>query len=341
LLGRETEPVRGLTRRKNLQESTYSMPAKDYYKTLKVRKDASAEEIKKAYRKLAMKYHPDRNRGDAAAEERFKEINEAYAVLSDTEKRKQYDMFGDEGFRRQYSQEDIFRNFDFGNIFEEMGFGGEDWLGRVFGGPGAKQRGTYAGGSPFHSGAYDAGAHRRKKARASAKGADLQLEVPVPFRAAILGDEQTITYLAGGRQERLVVKIPPGIEDGKKLRIAGKGESSQWGGVPGDLYVVVRVIAHPDFRRDGQDILITRNIRMSEAMLGTEVDVPTLDGKTLRLKVPSGTQSHRKFRLRGKGVPGSHEKAAGDQLVEVIVIVPEANTPDLRKIAKKLAEMGN
>jgi curved DNA-binding protein len=317
------------------------MPAKDYYKILRVRKDASADEMKKAYRKLAMKYHPDRNKGDAVAEERFKEINEAYAVLSDTEKRKQYDMFGAEGFGRQFSQEDIFRNFDFGNVFEEMGFGSEDWLGRVFGGAGARQRSAYARASQFRAGSHEDGLHTRRKSRPSAKGADVQVELQVPFRDSVLGNERAISYHVSGRQERLVVKIPPGIEDGKKLRVSGKGESSQWGGSPGDLYVVIKVIAHPEFRRDGKDIIISRSIRMSEAMLGTEVEVPTLDGKTLRLKIPSGTQSHRKFRMRGMGVPGIQGKDAGDQLVEVIVVVPEAYSPELRRLAKRLAETGN
>jgi curved DNA-binding protein len=313
----------------------------DYYKILRIGKDASPEEIKKAYRKLAMKYHPDRNRGDASAEDQFKRINEAYAVLSDAEKRKQYDMFGAEGFQRQFSQEDIFRNFDFGNVFEEMGFGKDAWLGRMFGGAGSKHRGAYARSSPFHSSHYDGGVQGRRRARASAKGADVQLELKIPFRSAVFGDEQTVSYMAGGRLERLVVKIPPGIEDGKRLRIAGKGEQSQWGGESGDLYVVIQVIPHRDFRRDGLDISIVRSIRMSEAMLGTEIDVPTLDGRTLRLKIPSGTQSHRKFRLRGKGVPGVRGKEAGDQLVEIIVLVPEANTPELQALAKRLAETGN
>jgi curved DNA-binding protein len=317
------------------------MSVKDYYKVLKVRKDASPDEIKKAYRKLAMKHHPDRNRGDSVAEERFKEINEAYAVLSDVEKRKQYDMFGAEGFRRQFSQEDIFRNFDFGNVFEEMGFGSDDWLGRAFGGAGTKYRNAYARSSQFHPHPHESGIHNRRKTKTSAPGADVQLELQIPFRDSVLGNERAISYVVGGKQERLMVKIPPGIEDGKKLRIAGKGEIGQWGGIPGNLYVVIKVIPHPEFRRDGQDIIITRSIRMSEAMLGTEVEVPTLDGKTLRLRVPSGTQSHRKFRLRGKGVPGFQGSDAGDQLVEVIVLVPGADSPELLNLARQLAETGN
>ena len=128
------------------------MAGKDYYKILGVNKNASKEEIKKAYRKLAMKYHPDQNKGDKASEERFKEVNEAYAVLSDEEKRKQYDMFGAEGFQQRFSQEDIFRNFDFGQVFREFGFGSEDLFGRIFGGMGGRRRPFGRGGGGFYSG---------------------------------------------------------------------------------------------------------------------------------------------------------------------------------------------
>jgi curved DNA-binding protein len=317
------------------------MSAKDYYKILKVRKEASQDEIKKAYRKLAMKYHPDHNRGDSSAEERFKEINEAYAVLSDVDKRKQYDMFGAEGFHRQFRQEDIFRNFDFGNVFEEMGFGSDDVFGRMFGGTGARRRGSQTRGPQFYQRPNTTGAFNRQHPKSTATGGDLQLELQVPFIEAILGNERTFTYQVGGRVERLSVIVPPGIEDGKKLRIAGKGETSPRGGKPGDLLVVIRVLAHPEFWREGRDILIARTIRLSAAMQGTEVDVPTLDGKTLRLKIPPGTQSHRRFRLRGRGVPASRGDAHGDQLVEIVVTLPAANTTELKKVAKKLADAGN
>jgi curved DNA-binding protein len=317
------------------------MSAKDYYKILKLREEASQDEIKKAYRKMAMKYHPDHNRGDVSAEERFKEINEAYAVLSDVDKRKQYDMFGAEGFHRQFRKEDIFRNFDFGNVFEEMGFGSDDVLGRMFGGTGARYRGSHTKGPQFYQRPNTSGAFSRQQPKSTAKGADLQLQLEVPFIEAILGHERTFTYQVGGRVERLSVKIPPGIEDGKKLRIAGKGETSPRGDRPGDLLVIIKVLAHQEFWREGQDILITRTIRLSESMLGAEVDVPTIDGKTLRLKIPPGTQSHRRFRLRGRGVPASRGDAHGDQLVEILVTLPAANTADLKKLAKKLAETGN
>jgi curved DNA-binding protein len=317
------------------------MSAKDYYKILKVRKDASQEELKKAYRKLAMKYHPDRNRGDTAAEERFKEINEAYAVLSDAGKRKQYDMFGAEGFHRQFKQEDIFRNFDFGNVFEEMGFNSEDLFGRGFGGMGGRQRSTHARGAQFYQQPHTTDAFRRQQSKSTVKGENVQLQLQVPFLESVIGNERTITYQVGGRMERLAVKIPAGIEDGKKLRIAGKGEPSVWGGNAGDLYVFIKVLAHPEFWREGQDIVLTRSIRLSEAMLGTEVDVPTVDGKMLRLKIPSGTQSHRRFRMRGRGVPATQGRAPGDQLVEIVVTMPAADTPELKRVAKKLAETGN
>jgi curved DNA-binding protein len=317
------------------------MSAKDYYKILKVRKEASQDDIKKAYRKLAMKYHPDHNRGDASAEERFKEINEAYAVLSDVDKRKQYDMYGAEGFHRQFRQEDIFRNFDFGNVFEEMGFGSDDVFGRMFGGAGARQRGSQTRGGQFYQRPNTTGAFSRQQSKSTAKGGDLQLELQVPFIEALLGNERTFTYQVGGRVERLSVKIPPGIEDGKKLRISGKGETGPRGGKPGDLLVIIKVLAHPEFWREGRDILIARTIRLSEAMQGTEVDVPTIDGKTLRLKIPPGTQSHRRFRLRGRGVPASRSDAHGDQLVEIVVTLPAASTVELKKLAKKLADSGN
>jgi curved DNA-binding protein len=318
------------------------MAGKDYYKVLNVSKGASQEEIKKSYRKLAMKYHPDRNRGQSGAEERFKEINEAYAVLSDAEKRKQYDMFGADGFQQHFAAEDFFRNEDFRNIFDDADFGAEDIFSQFFGGNRVKQGPGFARGARPSSRARGAGrpfgAHHRK---APPKGGDLQLELQLPFTESILGGERTITYQAGGRLERLSLKIPAGMENGKKLRIAGKGQVSQWGGLPGDLYVIVKVVPHAEFRREGLDLIISRTIKLSDAMRGTEVDVPTLEGKTLRLRIPAGTQSHRRFRLRGQGVPASDDNARGDQLVEIIVTVPAASSPELEQIACKLMETGN
>src|SRR5208282_5816904 len=177
----------------------------DYYKALGVDKKATPDEIKKAFRKLAVKYHPDRNPGDKASEDKFKEINEAYAVLSDPKKKEEYDTFGSSGFHRQYSQEDIFRGFDFGNAYKDMGAGAsEDIFSRLFGG--AFARGGRGG---FRA--------------ASQKGADLEMETDVSFRDAAQGAEKLVAFRRNGNREELKVKIPAGVENGSKVRIAGKG----------------------------------------------------------------------------------------------------------------------
>jgi len=182
------------------------MAQTDYYKALGVDKNATPDEIKKAFRKLAVKYHPDRNQGDKASEEKFKEINEAYAVLSDPKKKEEYDTFGSSGFHRQYSQEDIFRGFDFGNAYKDMGTGaGEDIFSRLFGG--AFARGGGRGG--FRA--------------ASQKGTDLEMETDVSFRDAAQGAEKLVAFRRNGNREELKVKIPAGVENGSKIRIAGKG----------------------------------------------------------------------------------------------------------------------
>ena len=183
------------------------MAGKDYYKILGVNKNASDNEIKKAFRKLAMKYHPDRNKGDSQAEDRFKEVNEAYAVLSDKEKRQQYDMFGAEGFQQRFSQEDIFRNFDFGQIFKEFDFGSEDVFGRIFGGMGGGRRRPFGrGAGGFHS-----GDPFGRMSRQPQKGVDLTLDMQVSLRDAVFGVSRTASFNRGGKVERVSVKIPPGI----------------------------------------------------------------------------------------------------------------------------------
>ncbi|OQY21043.1 MAG: integrase [Desulfobacteraceae bacterium 4572_35.2] len=189
--------------------------ATDYYATLGVEKSASDTEIKKAYRKLAVKYHPDKNAGDKKAEERFKEISEAYAVLSDTEKKQQYDQFGDSGFHQRYSQEDIFRGADFGDIFG--GGGGDDIFSQLFGGGrGGQRRSSY---------------HRPQPA----KGQDYIMRLNIPFRQAVTGGERMVNYQHNGQTEKIQVRIPAGIETGQKLRVSGKGGPSPSGGKTGDL----------------------------------------------------------------------------------------------------------
>jgi curved DNA-binding protein len=302
------------------------MSGKDYYKILGINKSASTEEIKKAYRKLAMKYHPDRNKGDKAAESKFKEISEAYAVLSDADKRKQYDMFGSEGYQQRYSQEDIFSGFDFSDIFREFGFGsfgggkrgrGSSIFSNIFSGAGQGQR--YQGKSdPFGSFYGDYGDRTR-----SLKGQDLIYELAVNLQDIVKTQEKTIAYNLDGVNHQVKVKIPAGIGDGKKLRLAGKGQPGPQGGPPGDLYVKIKILNHPLFQREGDDLYVNKEVKYSEAILGAQVEVPTIDGKRLNLKIPAGTQSGSKMRLRGQGLPKMGTGARGDAYVKIQIAVPK------------------
>ena len=212
------------------------MVGKDYYTILGVPRSASPEQIKKAFRNLAMKYHPDRNKGGKEAEAKFKGINEAYAVLSNPEKRKQYDMFGAEGFEKRYSQEEIFRDFDLGGIFKEFGYGGkgrgQNIFSHIFGGTG--QRDFTGRGSPFDS-PFGGG---RSRPQAS-KGRDLFYELSLTLEEAFATTSKVITYQNDGRQETVSVKIPGGVSSGKKLRLSGKGQAGLHGGARGDLYVQI------------------------------------------------------------------------------------------------------
>jgi len=313
------------------------MPEKPYYKTLGVSENASQEDIKKAYRKLAMKYHPDRNPGNQEAEAKFKDVSEAYAVLSDPEKRKQYDTFGAEGFQNRFSQEDIFRDFDFGSIFREFGFRGgqnQNIFTQFFGGQGAS---SFKGRGPtqrqHHGGGFGG------KAR-GVKGQDLIYELSLTLEEAAKTTEKTISYMSHGKQEQVSVKIPAGVSTGKRLRLSGKGEPSPYGGPAGDMFIQIRVLDHPTFRREGNDLYTTREILYSEAVNGTEVEVPTLDGKTLRLKVPSGTQPHARLRMKGYGMPRMNGGGKGDAYVQITVKVPKKLNRKQKDVMKKLAEAG-
>lgn len=297
------------------------MAQKDYYEALGVAKDASADDIKKAFRKLAVKYHPDRNQGDTAAEEKFKEINEAYAVLSDPEKRKKYDAFGSSDFHQQYSQEDIFRNFDFSGTFKDMGMGGgEDIFSRLFGG--AFGRG---GGRGF--------------SRGPRQGGDLSLTVDLGFRDAAAGGERLVAFRRNGQREELKVKIPAGVDNGSRIRIAGKGSDGENGGPNGDLYLDIRVANDPVFTRDGGDLFVERTIRFSEACLGVSLEVPTLEDPK-RIKVPAGIQPGTKIRLKGCGIKALGSNAKGDLFVKIAVHVPEGLNSSQKKLVEELAKAG-
>ncbi len=289
---------------------------KDYYSVLGVSKQATTAEIKKAYRKLAQKYHPDRNPGDKQAEERFKELTEAYAVLSDPQKKQQYDQFGDSAFHQRFSQEDIFRGFNIHDIFHEFGFGGgrgDDIFSQLFGG----------GGSQF-------GGHRTRVVR----GQDYNLRLPIPLRLAVLGGERQVEFRVGNTPQSLKVRIPAGVEDGQRLRIPGKGGTSPSGGPAGDLFLDISVEKDPQFRREGNDLLVEITIPFSAACLGASVDVPTLDGSK-RVKVPAGMSSGGKIRLKGLGVPGK-----GDLYAVIEVAVPKHLDDAQKKLLQQLGELG-
>lgn len=295
--------------------------AKDYYAVLGVPKDSTAEAIKKAYRKLALKYHPDKNPGDKKAEEKFKEITEAYAVLSDAEKRKQYDQFGESGFHQRYSQEDIFRGFDVGDIFREFGFGTDDIFSHVFGG-GAGARATFHSGRPR-----------------TIKGQDFVMRLTIPLRQAILGGERRIDFRRDGRAEHLQVRIPSGVETGQKLRVGGKGGASPTGGPPGDLFLEIEVESDPVFTREGDDLVVKVNVPFSGACFGTSVEVPTLDGPK-RVKVPAGMAGGGKIRLKGFGAPHRGKGGKGDLYAVIEVAVPASLTPAQKALVEKLRDEG-
>jgi curved DNA-binding protein len=298
------------------------MSDKDYYKILG-----------------AMKYHPDRNKGNKAAEERFKDISEAYAVLSDPEKRKQYDMFGAEGFQQRYTQEDIFRSFDFSDIFREFGFG--DIGGRKRGGGSGIFSQIFSGASrgprsrtrvdPFSSFFTDYGGRNR-----GLKGQDLIYELPMHLEDIVKTHEKMISYNLGGVNQQIRVKVPAGIAHGKKLRLAGKGQPGPAGVPPGDLYIKIKILDHPVFQRERNDLYINRDIRFSEAVLGTKIEVPTIDGKRLSLKIPAGIQSGSKMRLRGHGMPSMDGGRRGDAYVKINVAVPKRLSKKQRAILEEL-----
>lgn len=304
--------------------------SEDYYKILGVNKNASDDEIKKVYRKLAMKYHPDHTKGDKASEEKFKQISEAYAVLSDKEKRQQYDTFGSAGFHQRYSQEDIFKGFDFSNIFKDLGFGGANFFNFDLGGRGGGNRFSFGG--PFGSGT--------KQRPSQAKGSDLVYELPLTLRDVATGTSKTINFNHKGRTENLTVKIPKGMITGKKLRLTGKGEVSPHGGPPGDLFIQSKVLDDPIYSLDGHDLHIDREIKLTQALLGTSISVPTIEGRELSLKIPPGTKHKTKMRLPGHGIPHMQSSTKGNLYVCIQINMPTHLSEDQRNLVNQLAETG-
>lgn len=309
------------------------MSSKSYYDVLGVARDASAEDIKKAFRKLAMQYHPDRN-STPEAEDKFKDVNEAYAVLGDPEKRQQYDMYGAERFGQQFDRDEIFRNFDFGSIFEEMGLGGRGGGGRggfdfssIFGGRrgGGGGRGGF---NPFGQGG----------ARGPAAGRDIETDVTVGFHEAYHGGERSLEITGPDGPETISVKIPAGIKTGQTLRVRGKGHPGAGGGPRGDLRLKVNIAEHPRYRVSGDDVEMDLEVALTDVVLGGSVAVEAPDGKAHTVKIPAGTQVGTRVRLRGMGMPkkGGH----GDLFARVVVRTPKEIDDAQRAHFQALRESG-
>jgi len=311
--------------------------AEDYYSILGVEKSASADEIKRAYRKLALKYHPDKNPGKES-EEKFKNISEAYAVLSDSEKRKQYDNFGSQAFSQQFSQEDIFRNFDLNEILREFGFGD-------IGGGGGRRTYTFRTGRPggdTFSQFFGGGAGPYQQSAPPQRGQDLEYQLTITFEEAYSGSEKNISLRKGesGATENIRFSVPKGISSGKKLRLSRKGMPGINGGPPGDIYISITIAPHGIFTRSGDDLSVGKTITFSQAVLGTTIDVPTLSGETKRVKVPAGTQNNGKIRMKGYGMPRFKARGSGDQYIIITVSVPKKLSKKQEEIIKTLADEG-
>jgi len=304
---------------------------KDFYQVLGVSKDASDAEIKKTYRKLARKYHPDQNPGDSAAEAKFKEISEANAVLSDPEQRKEYDAI---------------RAMGSGARFTAPGAGGQggfdDVFGGMFGGQGGGQRYTFqqGGGAEYDdllSGLFGGGRFGTPSGGyrgfgGPTPGRDVTASTTLDFITATKGDQITL-QTAEGRP--ITVRIPAGVADGQKIRLRGKGHPSPDGGEPGDLILTVNVRKHPVFERDGLNLRVTVPVTFAEAALGATIQVPTLGGEPVKLKVAPGTPSGRVLRVKGRGV--ETKKGTGDLLAVVQVAVPSHLSKDAQAAVEALA----
>jgi molecular chaperone DnaJ len=357
---------------------------RDYYEVLGLEKTADKKDIKKAYRKLAMKYHPDVS-DDPESAERFKEVSEAYAVLSDEEKRNTYDQYGHAGMSG-FSQEDIFNNINFEDIFRGFGFGGSgggfETIFDLFGFGGGRRRGPQRGADVV----YDL----KISLEESANGIERDIEVPHKKTCPHCNGSKsepgtgssTCNTCGGSGQVRQVqntplgqfatvrpcstchgegkiiespcrechgkgiirqkstinVKIPPGVEDGSRLRVSGEGDVGKMGGPPGDLYVMIRVKPHKMFQREGANLYYDKPISFVQASLGDKVDIPTLDGE-VNLKIPAGTQTGTSFRVKGEGMPHLRWSGKGNLYVKVKIVTPKKLSPKQKELLQEFADV--
>jgi len=344
---------------------------KDYYKILGVDRNASQEEIKRAFRKLARKYHPDI--AGKESEEKFKEINEAFQVLGDPQKRAQYDKFGAESFRpedftdfRSFNFDDLFRDFGFGDIFDvfsnrgksgprpgsDLRYDIEISLEQAFSGLTTKIeievnsickecKGTGAKNGKMKTCPNCNGTGQIKRIQRSPFGQSIFITTCEKCKGSgrIISEKCEVCNGTGRvkKKKNIEVKIPKGIEDGAYLRIAGQGEPGYNGGAPGDLYVVVHIRPHEIFERRGNNLFCNVKIPLLKAILGGEIKVKTIDGYA-KIKLPKGTQSHTVFRLKSQGMPDLHTGRRGDQLVKVIVEIPKKLNKEQEELLKKMFE---
>ncbi len=355
------------------------MAKRDYYDVLGVNKSASADQIKSAYRKQAVKYHPDKNKGDKAAEDKFKEASEAYHVLSNSERKQNYDNFGHAAFENGGGGRGGFGNFDFSNHFSDIF---EDFFGEGFGGGGRRSR------------------------RSNNRGSDLRYDLSISLEEAYTGKKQDIKFstsdkcdtcsgsgskpghdagscsMCGGHgqvrssqgfftvqqtcpqcsgsgemitnpcgscggqgkkqaSKRLSVTIPKGVDDGTRIRLAGKGEAGSRGGSSGDLYLFINVYSHELFKRSDENLFFECPISIADAALGTSIEIPTIDGGKAKIKIPSGTQSGKQFRLKGKGMPLMRGSGTGDLYVQVNTEVPVSLNKEQKELLEKFREIEN
>ena len=355
------------------------MAKRDYYDVLGVDKGASADQIKSAYRKQAVKYHPDKNKGDKTAEDKFKEASEAYHVLSNSERKQNYDNFGHAAFENGGGGRGGFGNFDFSNHFSDIF---EDFFGEGFGGGGRRSR------------------------RSNNRGSDLRYDLSISLEEAYTGKKQDIKFstsdkcdtcsgsgskpghdagscsMCGGHgqvrssqgfftvqqtcpqcsgsgemitnpcgscggqgkkqaSKRLSVTIPKGVDDGTRIRLAGRGEAGSRGASNGDLYLFINVNSHELFKRSEENLFFECPISIADAALGSSMEIPTIDGGKAKIKIPSGTQSGKQFRLKGKGMPLMRGSGTGDLYVQVNTEVPVSLNKEQKELLEKFREIEN
>ena len=355
------------------------MSEKEYYDVLGVPKNATKDQIKDAYRNLALQYHPDRNKSPEA-EEKFKEISEAYAVLSDDDKRRQYDNFGKESIHQTYTSEDLFRGTNFGDVFRDVGFGGfDDIFAQFFGGAPRERprrgedltyhlqlnlgdvisettreievprmevcdtcRGSGARpGTTAHACSTCGGTGQVQKVQSSGFARLVRITVcPKCGGKGQVMDSPCKDCRGRGvieRNRKIKVAIPAGLDDGHTLRLRGEGSAGENGSPPGDLYVVVNIRPHPLFKRQDGDVLFEAKVGAIDAILGTELKIPTLYGD-VKLSVPAGTQPGALFKVKGRGLPRIGGWGKGDEYVKVDVVVPREISGAQRELLKRFAE---